>query len=440
MVRLSGTFSRLGFRKALVIGDLMLDTYTIGKVRRISPEAPVAVLQVQQEESRPGGAGNVILNLVSLGIETVAVGRIGQDAAGETLCQALANEKVNIQGIVIQPGFSTPVKNRIIADNQQIVRVDYEKITPIPELLEQQVIDSLPRLFEGIHVVAISDYGKGFLSRTLLSAIIEHARLSSIPVIADPKGMDFSKYAGSTIIKPNLGEAYAAANLPPDAPLEQVASRVLELAQAETLMVTRSEAGISLFHKDGSRHDFPVRIREVKDVTGAGDTVLAMVACAIANGLSILEAAQLSNIAAGIAIEYFGCTRVTLSQLARRLLEYDVVNKVFDEIHIDALQEALKGRRFSLISLSGKQGLTSHLFNTIRHLAQRDNEDLLVYVRDQNPSEEFVNILASLHDVDFIVLQTHSLLNLCKNIEPHQIYSLDNNELRHIDDIHNLLN
>ena len=150
---------------------------------------------------------------------------------------------------------------------------------PISEQLEQQIIESLPELFQGVHVVAISRLkAKDFYSRILLSAIIDHARMRGVPVIADPKGIDFSKYAGSTIIKPNLGEVYAAANLLPEAPLEQAASRVLEIAQAEVLMVTRSEAGISLFHRDGSRHDFPVRVREVKDVTGAGDTVLAMVA------------------------------------------------------------------------------------------------------------------------------------------------------------------
>ena len=156
--------------------------------------------------------------------------------------------------------------------------------------------------------------------------------------------------------------------------------------------------------------------------------------------MTVLEAAQLSNIAAGIAIERFGCARITLSELARRLLEYDVVNKVFDEIHIDALQEALKGRRFSLLSLSGQQGLTSAIFSTIRHLSQREEEDLLVYVRDQDPPEEFINILASLHDVDFIVLKSDSLRNLCRSITPHEIYALEGQrDLRKIDALHTLL-
>jgi rfaE bifunctional protein kinase chain/domain len=439
MVNLSGTISRLGYSKVLVIGDILLDTYTIGKAKRISPEAPVAIIQVLQEESRPGGAGNVALNLVSLGTEVVVMARIGHDSAGETLYATLKNEGVNVRGLVTQQGYRTPVKNRIIAENQQIVRVDHEQITSIPELLEQQVIEQLPELLEGVKVVAISDYGKGFLSRTLLSAVLEQAKRQGIPVIADPKGIDFSKYSGATVLKPNLAEAYAAANLTADMPLEIVAQRVLQISQVDVLMITRSEAGISLFFKDGSRHDFPVKMKEVKDVTGAGDTVLATLTCALANNLTITEAAQLSNIAAGIAIERFGCARITLSELARRLLEYDVSNKVFDDEHLFALQEALRGHRFALLAINGERGLTSQIFSAIRQLAHEQDQDLLVYVRDQNPSEEFVNILSALNDVDFIILKEESLRNLCGLIHPREIYLIENQMLKKLHVLQDLL-
>lgn len=425
MVKLTGVFNQIQPCKVMVVGDLMLDTYTIGKARRISPEAPVAVVHVQREEHRPGGAGNVILNLISLGAEVVAIGRVGQDGAGNTLLHVLAEEGTLVQGIVVQPGYPTPIKNRIIAENQQMVRVDHEVISQIPEQLEQSIIEALPELMNGVKVVAISDYGKGFLSRTLLAALIEQAKRYGIPVIADPKGVDFSKYQGTTVIKPNLSEAFAAANLPPDAPLELVASRVLQMSKANTLMVTRSEAGISLFHQDGSRDDFPVRVREVKDVTGAGDTVLAMLTCAMANGLPITTAAQLSNVAAGIAIEHLGCARVTLSELARRLLEDDVGNKVFDEEHLFALQEAMRGRKCAILSVSSSEGLTSLIFSSIRKLCKKGERDLLVYIRDSSPDEEFVNLLASLHDVDFIVLKGESLCHLSQVISPEDIYSLE---------------
>src|SRR5262249_30689176 len=154
-----------------------------------------------------------------------------------------------------------------------------------------------PELLEGVKVVAISDYGKGFLSRGLLEATIALARQRAIPVIADPKGVAFDKYASATILKPNLAEAYAAAGLPREAPLDQAAAKVLKLSKSYMLMITRSEEWISLFFPDGRRQDFPVRAREVKDVTGAGDTVLAMLSCGMANDLPIEESIQLCNIA-----------------------------------------------------------------------------------------------------------------------------------------------
>lgn len=433
MVRLTGPFSRLGSCKVLVAGDLMLDAYTIGKARRMSPEAPVAVIHVQREENRPGGAGNVILNLISLGAEVVAIGRVGNDIYGQILKDCLAQENVDIRGLIIQPNYFTTVKNRIIAEHQQIVRVDHEQILPLHEQLEQQIIDQLPLLFEDVSVVALSDYGKGFLTKTLLSALIEYARLHGIPVITDPKGIDFVKYSGSTIIKPNLGEAYAAANLPLEAPLEKVAEKILKQANAEVLLVTRSESGISTFERSGKRQDFPVRVHEVNDVTGAGDTVLAMLAFAIGNKLSLAEAAQLSNVAAGIAIEHLGCARVTLKELASRLLEYDVVNKVFDEEHIYALQQALRGQKVTLLNVSGADGLTPTIFRAIRSLSQNPETRLLIYIRDAQPSDDFVNMLSSLREVEFIILMNNDLPDLHNSIMPHEAYLVENTQLTNMD-------
>jgi D-beta-D-heptose 7-phosphate kinase/D-beta-D-heptose 1-phosphate adenosyltransferase len=422
MVRLTGIISQLKPRKILVVGDLMLDTYTIGKARRISPEAPVAVIHVQSEENRPGGAGNVVLNLKSLGAEVSLIGRLGSDSTSDILRTSLAQENIDMRGLFVQEGFFTPMKNRVIADNQQIVRVDYEQIIPLPEMLEQKIIEALPVLMEGIEAIAISDYGKGFLSRTLLSSLIELARSQGIPIITDPKGSDFTKYQGTTIIKPNLSEAYAAAGLLPDSNLDLAAPKILELANAQTLMVTRSEAGISIFQRTGERYDFPVRVREIKDVTGAGDTVLAMLTYALANGLTIAEAAQLSNVAAGIAIEHIGCARIRLSELARRLLETDLVNKIFDKEHLFALQEALKEKKYILLGLSGSEGMTTSVFSTIHHLAKDKASDLVVFLRDIEPNSDFVDLLASLQDVKFIIVQSDNIASLCENVPPSEIH------------------
>ncbi|PJD97858.1 MAG: HldE protein [Parachlamydia sp.] len=422
MVKLSGAISQLSNAKVLVVGDFLLDSYTIGKTRRISPEAPVAVLEVEREEHLPGGAGNVVLNVLSLGATVVPLGRIGQDKAGELLVQIFKDEGIATESLVYQSGYPTPIKNRIIAENQQIVRIDHERILALPELLEQEIIDKLPSLLEDVKVIAISDYGKGFLSPTLLSAILKQAKKKTIPVITDPKGSDFSKYAHSTILKPNLKEAYAAADLPQDAPLEEVAKRVLQSTQAEVLMITRSEKGISLFYPHGECEDFPVAVREVKDVTGAGDTVLAVLSCALASGISLSEAVQLSNIAAGIAIERVGCARISLSDLAQRLLEMDVQNKVFDEDHLFALREVLRHKPFALVGLSEKTGLTTPLFQALSQLAQRSDWNILLHVFDAEPDSGFIAMLASLRIVNFIILNKEGIAELCQSIYPKEIY------------------
>ncbi|MBS0653491.1 MAG: D-glycero-beta-D-manno-heptose-7-phosphate kinase [Verrucomicrobia bacterium] len=434
MVKLSGMLSRFSPVRVLVIGDFMLDTYTTGKVKRISPEAPVSVLHVQKEESRPGGAGNVVLNLVSLGAKVIAVGRIGYDLAGEQLRDSLESEGVDTENIFLQKGYKTPVKNRLIADAQQVLRVDFETVSPLSENVEEMVLERLSPILDKVNIVAISDYGKGFLSRSLLKRIIEMSREKEIPVIVDPKGDDFSKYQGATVIKPNLTEAYAAAKLPSEESLENVASNILKNCGSELLLITRSEAGISLFNNSGQRIDFPVRSKEVKDVTGAGDTVLAMISVALANKLDIRYGAQLANIAAGMAIEKLGCARINISEMAERLLEYDVENKIFDEEHLYALQQALKGKRYSVLGLDSTQGMSTTLFRSLRKLASRDSEKkLIVYVRDNDPDEEFVSLLSSLAEVDFIVLKCESLKNLCEIIHPHQVFVIEEDRLVTLD-------
>lgn len=440
MVKLSGMLSRFNPVRVLVIGDFMIDTYTTGKVRRISPEAPVSVLHVQKEESLPGGAGNVVLNLAALGAQVTAVGRIGRDAMGQELLDLLAAEGVNADYLLFQEGYKTPLKNRLIAESQQILRVDFETMTPLPEELEEWVICRLPSLLDAVDIVAVSDYGKGFLSARLLQEVIVSARNLDIPVIVDPKGEDFSKYRGATVLKPNLTEAYAAAKLPLEESLDRVAEILLKGSDVQMLLVTRSEAGISLFNSKGQRFDFPVQSKEVKDVTGAGDTVLAMVSFALANGLDVGHSAQLANIAAGLAIERLGCARITLSQMAERLLEFDVENKIFDEEHLYALQQALKGKQYVVLGLNSMQGMSSPLFRSIKSLSSRSRDQkLIVYVWDDEPDAEFVALLSSLSEVDFIVLQCESLRNLCEIIHPHQVFVIETSRLVALNDARDLL-
>lgn len=422
MVKLTSVLSRLNPSKILVLGDMLLDSYTKGKARRISPEAPVPIVTVFHEEYLPGGAGNVILNLLSLGAQVIPIGRVAKDWGGEVFLNALKSENVDTRFIVEQPAYLTPVKNRIIVDNQQIVRVDREQIIPLSEALEQHIIDHLPVLLRDVQIVALSDYGKGFLTPTLLAAVILEARRQGIPVITDPKSSDFSKYRGTTLIKPNLSEVYAAANLPAGASLDQAASIVLAQCQAQFLMVTRSEAGISLFSDRGVRSDFPVQAKEVKDVTGAGDTVLAMLAHALANDLSYHEAIPLCNIAAGIAIEHVGCARVTLSDLAFRLVEQKISDKFFDEEHLFVLKEILKRRPYRILKLSEGSQFTTSLYQSIKQIADQ-GEPLLIYINEVKPDETLIEILSSLREVSFIVSQHENLSTLFECVPPAAVMS-----------------
>lgn len=424
MVRLASAFSRFQPFNVLVLGDFMLDTYTTGRVRRVSPEAPVPVMEVSKQESRPGGAGNVVLNLNALGGRVFAVGRIGADAQGQELKENLSLEGIDVSALFIEPKYQTPVKNRLIADSQQLLRVDIETITPLLPALEEEVIHQLSLLVPKVQIIALSDYGKGFLTHRLIAAAVRMAREAKIPLIVDPKGSDFTKYRGATVLKPNVSEAYAAAKLPLSASLDEVAKQIHSFVATDLLLITRSEAGMTLFDPKGNRSDFSVRSKEVKDVTGAGDTVLSMICLALANGLDMGSAAQLANIAAGIAIERLGCAQISLSELAQRLLEVDSNTKVFDESHTYALHQVLKGKRYTLLVLRKGQEMTSLLFRTIRQLANRDGIELIIYVCDSHPDDEFIHLLSSMNEVDYIILQTESLKNLCNAIHPHDVYFL----------------
>jgi rfaE bifunctional protein kinase chain/domain len=439
VVKLASAFKHLNPFKALVIGDIFVDTYTIGRIKRISPEAPVPVLEVLKQESRPGGAGNVILNLLALGAHVFVAGRVGEDAHGQELKQRLISEGADVSALLTESDYTTPVKNRLIADSQQLIRVDFEKVTPLPFSLEEKLIDKLCQIIPETQIIAISDYGKGFLTNSLIAKIIKIARKKNVPVIIDPKGSDFRKYKNATVLKPNLSEAYAAANMPLSASLDEVAKVLLNISDVEVLLITRSEAGMSLFAKNKIRQDFPVQAKEVKDVTGAGDTALAFICLALANNLDIYQAAQLANIAACISIERLGCIQVTLSELAHRLLETHSDMKIFEENHVYALHHVLKNKHYSLLVLQNGQSITHALVLAVKELSNRENRQLILYVNDPHPNEEFIHLLSSLSAVNMIILQSESLKNLCRTIHPHEIYFLEGEKLSQLDEAKDLL-
>ena len=345
MVKLLSSFSRFKKAKVLVVGDFILDSYTSGKVERISPEAPVPVLHAYRSENAVGGAGNVALNLKALGAEVIAVGRIGNDAAGHSLNELLEKSNKISHHLFLQKDFVTPIKTRFISGSQQLIRVDHECQAFLDKKVEEEVKQFLKKIINEIEVIAISDYGKGFLSNVLLKLLIGLAKDYHIPVIVDPKGEDFSKYRGATLIKPNVKEAYLASTLSQDASIEDVGQELLKSCDSKMIVITRASEGISLFYREQQHRHFPTKSRLIQDVTGAGDTVLSMIAVALASNLGIEEGIKLANIAAGIAIKQLGCASVSLGDIADALLTSDHTTKIFDESHLFALEHALRGKR-----------------------------------------------------------------------------------------------
>lgn len=429
-MKLTGLLSRLAPVRVLLIGDFMLDAYTIGVIERISPEAPVPILHAKHEENRPGGAGNVALGLVSLGAQVFAVGRVGADEAGRALFTQLYEEGVEVDGLLSDPRYKTPKKNRLIAAAQQIMRIDFEENIPCSEELEERLIVAIENCIDEVDIIAVSDYGKGLFVPSLLEKIISLGKEKNLPVIIDPKGTDFTKYRNATLIKPNLKETKLASGLHPNAPLSDMAAKILESTGAAMLLVTKSNDGMSLFFPDGEAQDFPVRSREVKDVTGAGDTVLAMICVALANRFPIETAVHLANLAAGIAIERIGCARITLTDLASRLLEVDRESKVFDEEHLFALREALRGEKSLLVSLEGVEEQCLRDFRHLHALSQSHKDSfLIVYVRSSAVSDTYLSLLSSLKEVDFLVLPGKALESLVASLEPALFYEIAEGEL-----------
>lgn len=440
MVELSSLLSHLHESRILVIGDLMLDMYTKGSVKRVSPEAPVTILNAAEESCLPGGAGNVAVNLLSLGSKVRLLARIGDDAAGAQLKTLLHERGVDVDHLVEEKGYQTPIKNRLIAGGQQLLRVDFEKVAPISDKAEKAMIAQIDQCVSEMELIAISDYGKGGLSHEFLQQVIEMGKRENIPVIVDPKGVDFTKYRGATLIKPNLKEACEAAQMSEGSDVADVAAEIFRRTEIDHLIITRSKDGISCFSPDEEMLNSPVRSKEVKDVTGAGDTVLAVLCIALANQLSLQKAIDLANVAAGLAIERLGCAQISLSDIATSLLATDMTQKVYEEKHLFALQKVLGDGTFVVIGIEAAKGLTSPLFRTLQTVSKKHPEEkLVIYIKDDNSDQTFISLLASLQEVDFIVLHSESLKNLCDHITPSKVYSMNDHAIAAVNSLKTLI-
>jgi len=305
-------------RKIVVLGDVMLDEFVWGEVTRISPEAPVPVVDIRRESVHLGGAANVLANVVALGAQACVVGVVGNDVAGERLRARLkeTSPAMNSDYLVTDDGRPSTIKTRIIAHNQLVVRADREQRTPVNGATEKRILDSLKQALSQADAFVVSDYDKGVVTPGILGEILP-AAYARVPVLIDPKIRNFSHYRPASFITPNHHEALRMTNLEADSDegLHQAAQLIRKKLGCDAVLITRGDRGLMLLEGDNDPVYVETAAREVYDVTGAGDTVIATLAAALASGATMLEAATLANHAAGIVVGKVGTATTNAAEL-----------------------------------------------------------------------------------------------------------------------------
>ena len=330
LTQLEQILDRASSRRITVIGDLMLDEFVWGKVGRISPEAPVPVVEVTGESFYPGGAANVARNLREFVKRVAIIGLLGKDRSGQQLRELLSEQKIDTSNAVEEATFHTIVKTRIIARHQQVVRVDREKFVG-PSLSQiEEVVAAIRKGISETDAIIFEDYGKGFLSTELVSQIAAVARSARKIVAADPNARNLVEWRGLTVIKPNRTEAFLAAGIAngdpdivpsQDADLKRTGETLLKKWEAENVLITLGEHGMMLFQKKEAPHYIPTKAREVFDVSGAGDTAIALFTLGLACGATPTEAAEIANHASAVVVSKLGTATVTRDELMARFRE-----------------------------------------------------------------------------------------------------------------------
>lgn len=420
----------------LVIGDLMIDHYLWGSCDRISPEAPVQVVNVKKESSVLGGAGNVINNLVTLGSVVDVISVIGNDSVANELKSLLEKIDVPTSNLVVENNRKTSKKSRLIASQQQVLRYDMESIDDINENSHKQIIQTLEKNIYKYSSIILSDYGKGVLTTNLTKEIIKIANKNSIKVLVDPKGKDYSKYKGSYTLTPNKKEAMEATNIDikDESSLIEALKSLKTQCELEVSLITLSEQGIAIF--DDELTIKPTVAREVYDVTGAGDTVIASIAFALGNNLDIKDSIYFANLAAGVVVGKIGSATTTLDEI----YEYEYsLHKSNSTSHIKTFDE-IKTLASKLHSQGKKIVFTNGCFD-ILHVGHvkylevaKSYGDVLILglnadssvrklkgpTRPINTQDDRAYILASLESVDYVVIfEEETPYELIKLIKPH---------------------
>lgn len=317
---------RIGRARLLVVGDVMLDRYWSGRASRLSPEAPVPVVALDKVLNIPGGAANVAANIAGLGAEVVLAGVTGADESGSCLRNVLAERHIAEGSLIKSNTRQTTTKTRVLVHNQQIARIDDETTTPLSDADEEALCDAIAGAVGNVDAVVLSDYAKGCLTTRVLACAVDAASSAGKPVIVDPKARDLSKYDGATLLTPNLTEALNAAGFGgQDENLAgEAAALILERVKIDSLLVTLGEHGMKLFRRGEPELHIHSAARQVFDVTGAGDTVVAVLASALAAGAGLPAAMSLANFAAGLAVEKVGTTVVGAEELSTAIREHEI--------------------------------------------------------------------------------------------------------------------
>jgi len=309
-------------KRIAVIGDLMLDRYIWGSVSRISPEAPVPVIDMETEQARLGGAANVARNIKSLGGEPLLVGVIGADTSGKQLYDIIRETGFSPEGVIVDPSRPTTVKTRVIAHSQHVVRLDREQRTEVSAAIQRKIIDVLRMQLSHLSGIIIEDYNKGVVVKNLIHDIIGLANEGGKPVTVDPKFNNFFEYKNITVFKPNRKEAEEAlgVRLHTEDDIQRAGNLLLERLQAKNVLLTLGERGMSLFESDGTSSHVPTKARNVADVSGAGDTVIASLTMSLVAGATVREAAALANHAGGVVCGYVGIVPIDKNELRQSML------------------------------------------------------------------------------------------------------------------------
>lgn len=417
----------------LVVGDLMLDHYLWGKCERISPEAPVQVVEIQKETTVLGGAGNVVTNLIELGASVWVASVIGDDRNGDEVEHALKDLGIDVTTLIRQSGRKTSKKSRVVASHQQVIRYDSESKEPIDEAVQKCLTTQCERVMASVDAVLLSDYGKGVLTHEMAQSIIALGKKFQKPVLVDPKGDDYRKYKGATLITPNKKEAGIATQIAivDDNSLRQASQKLKETLGLRYAIITLSEEGIGVF--DTALEKFPTVAREVYDVTGAGDTVLASLGYALSCGYRIQEAVGFANKAAAVVVGKLGSATVSLDEVEA----YGHTQGVADaESKIKTKEEMLtllRGKKHQIVVFTNGCFDLLHVGHVTYLQTARKFGDMLIVGLNSDasikrlkgksrpiyPLEDRAYILASLESVSYVVpFEEDTPYELIRTLQP----------------------